>query len=54
MDLVQLVECLPTKHKALGDKEVHTCNPISWKVESEGSGVQGQPHLHSLRSAWAT
>lgn len=25
---------------------MHTCNPITWEVESRGLEVQGQPELH--------
>lgn len=25
----------------------HACNPSTWEIEAEGSGVQGHPLLHS-------
>ena len=54
MDVVQLVECLPSMHEALspilctahrsGDTP---CDPSSWEVEAGELGVQDHPQLQS-------
>lgn len=32
------------------DSATHSCNPSTWWVEVEGSGVQGQSELHEILS----
>lgn len=53
---VQLAECWPSMHRALGStpSTVYTrrsgnvhCNPTSWEKEAGGSEGQGHPQLHS-------
>lgn len=48
---------LPSVHQALSELRRATlaCNLSTWKIEGEGSVVQGHPWLHgSWKGAWAT
>lgn len=54
-DVAQLVECLPSIHKALGSipsmantgSNYQACWPCTWEVEAGGAEVREYPKLHS-------